>query len=89
MIFFLNYHVISYNIYTIIHLTSRRQRIIGLSAKIHSLFNQKSIKSVGPFFVPSAKNVIRASNGDVNQFFREFSLNCLVHASFLGHCVKV
>ena len=25
--------------HTIIHLTSRRQRIIGLSVKIHSLFN--------------------------------------------------
>ena len=38
--FFLNFHVISYKIYhTIIHLTSRRQRIIGLSVKIHRLFN--------------------------------------------------
>ena len=38
--FFLNFHVISYKIYhTIIHLTCRRQCIIGLSVKIHSLFD--------------------------------------------------
>ena len=71
-----NVHVISYEIYhTII-----QQRIIGLSVKIHSLLNLK-VNQIwgGPFFVPFAENVIRASDGDVIQFHCKFSLNCPCH----------
>ena len=40
IIIILNFHVISYKIYhTIMHLISRGQRLLGLSVKIHRLFN--------------------------------------------------